>query len=145
MTTKTAFTDDEWRTLVEAPTLAGMMLITASGGGTFRETFALARAYGEARAEHGASELLDAIVAEKPQFDRHRYKTEDELRTHGAEQLAAAVAILREKSPDDLPAYRQLVLDVARQVAEAHKEDGRTISPQEQAMLDEITAQLAGP
>jgi hypothetical protein len=44
MTGKSAFTDEEWEALLEAPPLAGMLVLTAEHGGSFRETFALARA-----------------------------------------------------------------------------------------------------
>ena len=72
MTAKTDFTDDEWQLILEGPVTAGMMLITASGGGTFRETFALAHAYDDARKQHGASELLDEIVSARPRPRRPR-------------------------------------------------------------------------
>jgi hypothetical protein len=142
MTTKTAFTDEEWKTILEGPMTAGMILITASGGGTFRETFALAHAYDDARKAHGASELLDAIAGEKPTFDRHRYSSADELRSKGLEQISAASALVRAKAPDDADGYRAFVLSVASKVAAAHKENGQAVSPQEQAALDEITARL---
>jgi hypothetical protein len=44
-----------------------------SGRGTFRETIAMSKAYAEARAEHGESELLDEIVSAKPKMDHARY------------------------------------------------------------------------
>ena len=66
MTGKAAFTDEEWEQLREAPATAGMIVVTSEGGGTFRETFALAKAYAEARKQHGESELLDELVAAGP-------------------------------------------------------------------------------
>ena len=52
--------------------------------------------------------------------------------------LGQAVAALEAKSPEDLPAYRQVVLDVAQSVAEAAK----GVSPQENQALDSIRAAL---
>ena len=52
--------------------------------------------------------------------------------------LGQAVAALEAKSPEDLPAYRQLVLDVAESVAAAAK----GVSPQENEALDRIRAAL---
>ena len=66
MTTKAAFSPEEWTVVLEGPSTAGMIVITAAHGGTFRETVAMAKAYTEARAQHGESELLDEIVAAKP-------------------------------------------------------------------------------
>jgi hypothetical protein len=143
MTTKADFTSEEWETIVEAPTTAAMMVITASGGGTFRETFAFARAWNDARAAHGASELLDEVVAEKPKFDRKQFGSDDELRAKGEEQLAAAAALLAQKAtPEELEAYRGFVLSAADRVAAAHKENGDPISAEEQATLDEIRGHL---
>jgi hypothetical protein len=145
MTAKTAFSDEEWRALGEAPMTAGMILVTASGGGTLRETFALARAYDDQRKQHGASELLDDLVAEKPKFDRHRYGSTDELRRDGLQAVAAAAELLRAKAtPDEQSAYAQFVLGVAEKVASAHKEHGQAVSPPEQAALDDIRGQLEG-
>ena len=69
MTTKVAFAPEEWKVVLEAPPTAGMIVITAAHGGTFRETIAMTKAYTEARAQHGESELLDEIVAAKPKVD----------------------------------------------------------------------------
>jgi hypothetical protein len=143
MTAKADFDQGQWQLLVEAPMTAGMIVITAEGGGTFRETFALANAYADARREHGRSELLDAIAGSKPHFDRHRYSTPEELRDTGFEQLDDAVALLREKATaDELAEYREFVLSAAAKVAAAHKEHGRQVSPAEQAALDEIRERL---
>ena len=67
MTTKAVFSPEEWKVVLEGPSTAGMIVITAARGGMFRETVAMAKAYTEARAEHGESELLDEIVAAKSQ------------------------------------------------------------------------------
>jgi hypothetical protein len=141
--TKTDFSPEEWKQIVEAPTVAGMIVLTAAGGGTFKETFALARAYTEARKQHGASQLLDEIVAEKPGFDRHRYRSTQELHDAGLQHLGQAGNLLRAKAPEDLPAYTEFVLGAATMVAAAHKEGGQEVSPPEQAALDEIRARLS--
>ena len=143
MTAKSDFSDEEWKVIVEGPPTAGMILLTADSGGTFRETFALARAYTDARREHGESELLDELVAAKPEFDRHRYKTTADLHDTGLEQLGKGVALLRAKaSPEETEAYRKFVLTVATNFAAAHKEKGEQVSPKEQAALDEVRGRL---
>ena len=58
MTDKADFTDEEWKVVLQAPPTAGMIVVTAQRGGTFRESFGMAKAYGEARREHGESQLL---------------------------------------------------------------------------------------
>ena len=63
MTTKAAFSPEEWASILQGPPSAGMIVVTAASGGMFRETMAMSKAYVEARAMHGQSELLDEIVA----------------------------------------------------------------------------------
>ena len=85
MTGKSDFTPEEWELVREGPPTAAMVAMTAERGGTFRESWALAKAYAEARKEHGESELLDALAGEKP--DLKRYKTPEELDAQGLGRL----------------------------------------------------------
>jgi hypothetical protein len=118
-----------------------MAALMAESGGSFRESWALAKAYAEARKEHGESELLDALVADKP--DVKRYKSSEELETQGLGRLSEAVALLEQKaSGDEVTAYRKFALDVAQRVAEAHKEGDEQVSEGERAAIEKIEASL---
>jgi hypothetical protein len=143
MTARSDFSDEEWKTIREGPVTAGMIVLTAEGGGTFRETFALARAYADARQEHGESELLDEIVSAKPEFDRHRYRSNEELHDRGLQAIGEAVELVRAKAtPEELADYRSFVVVAASRVAAAHKEEGQKVSPAEEAALAEVRTQL---
>ena len=143
MTEKSAFTEEEWQAVLEAPPIAGMLVLTAESGGSFRESFALAKAYAEARQQHGEGELLDEVVSAKPQFDRHRYGTKEALEGQGPQRLQEAVAALEYKAtPEEVEAYRGFVVSTARRVAEAHKEHGEQIGPAEEAALERIGESL---
>jgi hypothetical protein len=143
MTGKADFTDQEWSVVLEGPPSAGMIVITAQRGGTFRETIAMSKAYAQARQEHGASELLDEIVAAKPEVDHTRYGSFEEMKQHGLAHLRDAVAVLERKAtPDEVGDYRRFVLMLAKHVAAAHREGGVDVSPSEQAAIDEIAASL---
>ena len=145
MTTKADFSDQEWSTVLEGPPSAGLIVITAAKGGMFRETVAMSKAYAEARRQHGASELLDEIVAAKPEMDHTRYHTPDELREHGLQHIRDAVALLGAKATaEELDAYRRFVLAVAGKVAAAHKEGGTAVSPGEAQAVEAITGALGG-
>jgi hypothetical protein len=144
MTGRAAFTDEEWELLREAPATAGMMVVTSEGGGTFRETFALAKAYTEARKQHGESELLDELVAAGPKGGGRAHSA-DELRERGMESLRGAAALLRSKAtPEEAAGYQAFVLTLAERVAEAHKEGGEQVSERERAALGDIEATLSG-
>jgi hypothetical protein len=145
MTDKSAFTDEEWQAVEEAPPIAGMFVLMSEHGGSFRESFALAKAYAEARQHHGESELLDAVAATKPRVDRKRYGSPEALEGEGLQRLGEAMSALRAKAtPEDVEAYRAFVVALARRVAEAHKEGGDSISPAEQAALDRVAESLGG-
>ena len=143
MTTKAAFSPEEWKVVLEGPPAAGMIVITAARGGMFRETVAMSKAYAEARAEHGDSELLDEIVAAKPQTDHTRYHSAEELRDHGLRHLRDAVTLVDSKATtQERDDYRRFVLTLAGKVAAAHKEGGQSVSPAEADAIQQITAAL---
>ena len=145
MTTKSAFSPEEWKMVLEGPPSAGLIVITAARGGTFRETFAMSKAYAEARAQHGESELLDEIVAAKPATDHTRYHSAEELRKNGLEHIRDAVALVESKATaEELEDYRRFVLTLANKVAAAHREEGQSVSPAETDAIQAITATL-GP
>ena len=58
MTEKADFTESDGQIALEGPPTAGMIVLAAERGGTFRETVAIAKAYVEARKHHGESEIL---------------------------------------------------------------------------------------
>jgi hypothetical protein len=141
MATKDDFSAEEWEAISDGPVYAGFMIITASKGGTIRETFSMSKAWAEARRGHGESELLDAIVAEKPKLDE-KPGSAIELHNAGIQMLRQAVGAIESKSPDELGAYQSFVTGLAERVAEAHEEDGEKISSGERTVLDEIAEAL---
>jgi hypothetical protein len=145
MTGKADFTEQEWATLLEGPPSAGLIVLTAQRGGSFRETFAIAKSYVEAREQHGQSELLDEIASAKPAVDHTRYRSPEELRQHGLQHVRDAVALLEQKAtPEEVDQYRRFVLTLADKVANAHREGGVAVSDAERAAIDEIAAALGG-
>jgi hypothetical protein len=145
MTGKADFTPEEWHVVLEGPPSAGLIVVTAQRGGSIRESVAIARSYAEARQQHGESQLLDEIVAAKPEVDHTRYHSVDELKEHGLQHIRDAVELLERKATaDELEDYRRFVLALADRVANAHREGGVSVSPAEQAAIEEITTALGG-
>jgi hypothetical protein len=147
MTTKQDFTLTEWEQILEGPSSAGMLVMTAQHGGMWRETVSMAKAYADARKQHGQSELLDEIVSAKPKVDHTRYHSPEELREHGLTHLRDAVALLEDKAtPQELEDYKRFVVGLAERVAGAHHESGDaegSVSQAERAAIDSITEALA--
>ncbi len=143
MTTKAAFSPEQWEAVLEGPPSAGMIVATAARGGTIRESIALSKAYIEARSQHGESELLDEIVAAKPEIDHTKFHSAGELRDNGLEHIRGAVTLLGSKATsEELDGYRRFVLALANKVAAAHREEGRGVSPGETEAIEEIAAAL---
>jgi hypothetical protein len=144
MTTKTAFSPSEWQLVLEGPPTAGLLVITASHGGMFRETMAMSKAYSEARAQHGESELLDEIVAAKPRMERGKAHNPEELRDQTLNCLRDVTTLLEHKATaEEREDYRRFVLTVAGKVAAAHREGGKQVSPAEEQAIQDITTALS--
>jgi hypothetical protein len=148
VTAKTDFSEEEWRQVLEAPPSAGLIVIGSDRGGSVRESFSMAKAYTEARRDHGESELLDEIVNAKPEMDRTRFKTPEELKQHALQNIRDAIALLKTKATDDeVEQYRKFVIDLSSRVAEARKEgfmglSGERVSDAERSAIEEITSAL---
>jgi hypothetical protein len=148
MTGKADFTEEEWKTILEGPPSAGLVVILSDRGGSIRETFSMAKAYTEARKQHGESELLDEVVSAKPEMDHTRAGSPDELKQHNLDNVRQAVATLRTKASDEeVEEYRKFVRGLAEHVAEARKEgfmglSGERVSDAERAAIGEVETAL---
>lgn len=150
MTTKADFNAEEWTTLVEAPLWAGMSVLSAERGGTIRESFAIGKAYAEARRQQGQSSLLDAIVASPPSVDPSSLKQGGgDVQQLAATKLQTAMTTVDAKaSGEEAQAYKGFILSVAEATAAANKEGGfagiggTPVSEKEQAALDAIRGTL---
>ena len=148
MASKSDFSEEEWKQLLEAPPSAALLVIASDRGGSIRETFSMAKAYAEATRNPGQSELLDEIVSAKPEVDRSRFKSEDELKQHCLQNIREAVTLLKQKAdPESVEGYREFILSVANRVADARKEgfmglSGERVSDEERSALVEIESAL---
>ena len=150
MTSKADFNAEEWATVVEAPVLAGMRVVSAHRGGTIRESLAVAKVYAAAREAQGDSALLDELVASPPAVDTQQVRESGgDIKAFSDERLREALRVLGGKAtPEEVEQYKGFVMQVAEAAAKAHKEGGfigiggKEVSPEEQAALDEIQATL---
>jgi hypothetical protein len=138
MATRADFTDEEWKAMQEGITGAGLFVALVDRGffDSFKEANTLAHHLRDAH-EHSESVLIrDLATGHERPFGATSSPEEVEQSTVAA--IKEAVSVLEAKSPEDLPAYRQLVLEVAQSVADAAK----GVSPQENQALDHIRAAL---
>ena len=118
MAVKADFSEDEWKELQQGVTGAGMLVSTAHRD--FTDSFGEAKAVAKQLQAHRASDselVRDLSGTHGTGFGLTASPSEVMDGTINA--LHASVALLGAKAPDELGAYRALVLDVANAVAEA--------------------------
>jgi hypothetical protein len=137
MAAKTDFTEDEWKELQQGVTGAGLLVSTAHRD--FTDSFGEAKAVAQELAAHRDSEsalVRDLSGTHGTGFGLVASPKEVVEGTMSA--LGASVALLAQKAPDELEAYRTLVLDVANAVAEAKG----GVKEEESAAIERITGAL---
>ena len=138
MAARADFSEEEWKALQEGINGAGMFVALADRGffDSFKEANALAHHLREAHERSDSVLIRDLVTGHDRPFGMTSSPQEIEQSTVAT--LQQAVAVLEAKSPEDLPAYRQFVLDVAQSVADAAK----GVSPQENEALGRIRSAL---
>ena len=140
MATKTDFTEQEWKALQGAVTGAGLWVASVDRGfsDTFKEASALTHHLRDAHETSDSALVRDIAAGTHRPFGLTASPADMEQATTDA--LREALAALEAKSAPDVPAYKQLVLDVAESVANAAK----GVSASENEALGRIKAALAG-
>jgi len=138
MAIKGEFTEDEWEALVKGVIGAGVFVSVSEPDftHTISETNALATYLTGRRAASGSElvrELANAPV-DPFVFNAPAWRIEDEALA----ALRLAAATLAVKAPDEVAAYRELVLGVADQVAQ----DRGGVRPGETAAIGKIRGAL---
>ena len=127
-------TEEEQKTIRSAAMRAGALVAQAEPGlfDTFKESFAASKAVKAASPE--VQKLVAGGFPEMPSGGK------DEVNARTLELLKQAVGILRQKAPQLVEEYRQVVLQSAKDVAAAADDT----SQQESAAVGEIERALAG-
>lgn len=131
------FTEDEWKELQQGVTGAGMLVSTAHRD--FTDAFGEASTVAKQLAAHreSGSQLVRELSGTRG-TGFGLVASPNEVVEGTINALGAAVAVLGEKAPDELEAYRGLVLDVATAVAEAKG----GVKDEERAAIERITSAL---
>jgi len=108
MTGQADFTAEEWKQVLDGPPSAALVVALAQRGGSFRESFSIAKSYTEARQAHGDSQLLDEIVSVKPHIDHTRHSSFEEVKTDFLGRLGKAVGLVQQKGTPEV-AFRVAV------------------------------------
>lgn len=156
MSLKDNFTPDEWFKVMTGPGRVGAAVVAASPSGLtglVAEAQAIAGAIRDQMAAAGRTPLLEAMAADlmgtppsaQDQPQEERARSMDEARARSIEAVRQVVWLVGSKAgPEDLAAYRRLLLTVAERTAEAAKEGGflgiggEQVNEKERAVLDEL-------
>jgi hypothetical protein len=161
------YSDDEWKLLTMTPLQVGKtMIVTSSPNpiGAVQEVRALNNTLNEALGQHATNPLLKEIgetlkrvvdlgvSGQVQQIKESMVGQKVDQQTARSTALAScqqAVSILQKAPPQDAMTYKEMVYLVARKVAEAAREGGflgiaggQTISPSEQALLNDLASTL---
>ena len=157
MTSKAAFSDEEWQRVLRAPVVAGMAITIADPGGPIeisKEGVATLRA---ATVPPTQQELLAAValdiqaLIQKKQNPAKSFKptSAPTAATEILDELRAVDAIVAEKAtPEERDAFRAWLVATAQAAADAAKEGGFLgfgavqVSEGEQTMLDQLRGAL---
>jgi hypothetical protein len=141
MSRRADFTDEEWDALQSGIAGAGLYVATVDRGffDTFKEANALARHLREAHERSDSGLVRELAEGRERPFGVTASPQEIEQSTVAA--LRQGIEALQAKSPDDLPAYRALIVDVAESVAAAAKD----VSADENRALDRIRSAIGTP
>ena len=145
MTDQTAFTDDEWHALTDAPLHVTSAVFAAGEHGPIsmvKEASASARMIAKPGAHGVATELIVLIAAgadskqARQDMKAGRSSSIDEMIANALTALEPAAAALKKIAPVEAAEVGKWFVAIATAVAEAAK----TVNPKEQETIDKIAA-----
>jgi len=145
MTDRSAFTDDEWKELTEAPLLVTLALFAAGEHGPIsmvKEASASARAIAHPGAGGAADQLIAEIAKEaegkeaRHNARQHQVANLEQVVEASLADLGGAATAVRKLPNDEAAQVAGWFVDIAKAVAAAAK----TVTPAEQETIDKIAA-----
>ncbi len=147
------FAEDEWTKVRLAPLASAALVMGASpssGQAALDEFAAVTDAIASARKGATPWSLFNVAFGTDFTVDEMNQFMAETPRSAMLSVVKAAAATVAAKSPADAVAYRNMLMNIANQVAGAAKEGGflgmgaKQISAEEQAALDELKAAIIG-
>jgi hypothetical protein len=150
MTDKSAFSEDEWHAVTEAPLLITTAVFLAGEHGPIsmmKEASASARSITRPGERGAANALIGEIVAEantkeaRKEMKEHRGPTPQAAIESALAELKPAAVALEKLPADEREQVAAWFVDIARAVAASAK----TVNPDEQATIDKIATLFGVP
>jgi len=137
---KNDFTEEQWHVLQWAISNS-ITFVSMSDRGfwdTFKEASGVAKVIAAARAESDNQLVRDLASDLKAGRDKEAMANPADVAGGVTERLAEAAALVAEKAPEDLEAFKAFILSISEAAAEAA--DG--VAPAEAGAIDKIRAAL---
>jgi hypothetical protein len=160
VTTKNAFSEDEWSRIVRAPFVAGMAITLADPGGPIEATKETVATLKIATNPPSREQLLAEVALEIQAMTQQRrsplggYRPAADGPAPGEqilEELREVQALVAAKAePEEAAAFGQWIVTAAQAAADAAKEGGfmgigaQQVSDREEAMLERVRAAISG-
>jgi hypothetical protein len=118
--TRTDFTDQEWESLQKGVTGTGLLISLSDRSffDTFKEAGSLAKHL--AQAKQSSSSGLVCELADRHGTGFGLVSSPDTVEREALEALRSAKSTLESKAPDELDAYREFVIEIARSFLRVH-------------------------
>lgn len=162
MTSRSNFTQEEWKLICHAPLSVGGAVAAASPGGlgdTIKESLAIVNSMRQAAERHPDSQLIQEIMPKgvgREQLETWANTARSLLqpseaartRTQSVEECRQVANVLQNKgTPQEAQSFKLWLLEVGRDVANAAMERGNTnaISNQEAQVLRDVASALGVP
>src|SRR5215207_2401936 len=137
MANKTNFTPDEWTKLLVSPMMAGVAITAAEPSGLWgllKESISSGWALQEAKTS-GPNELIRALATDFATSEGRKAARDEvqarlsgsalsDVRDKAIAALREAAAIVDKKAPDEAPAFKDWLKQIAQKTAEASTEGG---------------------
>lgn len=161
MSIKDEYTADEWFKIMTGPGRAGAAVVAASPSGLtglLAEQQAIAGAVRESVSKDVRTPLMEAIAAsllgtppDPKDLPKSDAKNMEEVKAQSIDGVRQALWLVSSKgSPEDVAAYKAMLLDVAEKTAAAAKEGGflgiggEQVNDKERATIEELRSLIYG-
>ena len=157
MTTKSAFTEEEWARVLRAPLVAGLAISLADPGGPIEAAKESMATLKTATNPPSREQLLSEVALEIQAMAQQRtnplkgFKPRTDPGEEVIAELAAVQGIVAAKAtPEEASAFAQWMITSAQAAADAAKDGGfmgfgaQQVSDREQAMIDRVRTTVSG-
>jgi hypothetical protein len=164
MASKTDFTPEEWKLLLESPMMTSMAVTAADPSGLWgmlKESFASGSALAKAFSDTAANPLVKAVASDFTTAEGRSTARDDiksklagskpgDIKLKSIDTLKQVSALVDAKAPADAAAFKAWLRQISENVAEAAAEGGVMgfggvkVSDAEKATLSDISRALGG-